>query len=169
MVGTKSVNFPSNDAIKTIELRIKIKYLAMLCISANLKNIISVTEINVAITVPTPVLIPIRLRTNKNTSSVVDGIENSDTENLIGSANFSTPSIALMEKSTSNEDETICACLFRLGKRLRIPLPIIMPCKKPIPSTTANVIKKFSAAKSSTFKSYSHSMKLEYNYNIIID
>ena len=55
MVGTKSVNFPSNDAIKTIELRIKIKYLAMLCISANLKNIISVTEINVAITVPTPV------------------------------------------------------------------------------------------------------------------
>jgi len=36
VVGTKSVNLPSNDAIKTIELRIKIKYLAMLCISANL-------------------------------------------------------------------------------------------------------------------------------------
>jgi len=70
----------------------------MLCMSANLKNMISVTEINVAITVPTPVLMPIILRTSKNTSSVVDGIKNSDTENLIGSANFSTPSIALMEK-----------------------------------------------------------------------
>ena len=52
----------------------------MLCISANLKNIISVTEINVAITVPTPVFTPIRLRTNKNTSSVVVGIVNSDIE-----------------------------------------------------------------------------------------
>ena len=72
--------------LKTIELRIKIKYLAMLCISANLKNMISVTEIKVAITVPTPALMPMRLRTNKNTSSVVDGIENSDTEkfNRIG-------------------------------------------------------------------------------------
>jgi len=141
----------------------------MLCISANLKNIISVTEINVAITVPTPVFTPIRLRTNRNASSVVVGIMNSDIENLIGSANFSTLSIALMEKSASNEDETICACLFKLGKRLRIPRPIIMPSKKPIPSTTAKEIKKFTAAKSSTFKSYSHSMKLEYNYNVIID
>ena len=43
----------------------------MLCISANLKNTISVTEINVAITVPTPVFTPIRLRTNRNASSVV--------------------------------------------------------------------------------------------------
>jgi len=81
----------------------------MLCISANLKNIISVTEINVAITVPTPVLMPMRLRTNKNASSVVAGIENSDIENLIGSANFNALSLALMEKSTSNEDETIRA------------------------------------------------------------
>jgi len=126
----------------------------MLCISANLKNMISVTEINVAITVPTPVLMPMRLRTNKNTSSVVDGIKNSDTENLIGSANFSTPSIALMEKSTSNENETICACLIRLGKRLRTPLPIIAPCSKPTPKTAANVIKKFCSAKSNIFKSY---------------
>jgi hypothetical protein len=154
VVGTKSVNFPSNDAIKTIELRIKIKYLAMLCISANLKNIISVTEINVAITVPTPVFTPIRLRTNRNASSVVLGIMNSDIENLIGSANFSTLSITLMEKSASNEDETICACLFKLGKRLRIPLPNIAPCSKPIPKTAANVIKKFCSAKSNTFKSY---------------
>jgi len=133
----------------------------MLCISANLKNIFNVTEIKVAITVPTPVLMPIRLRTNKNTSSVVDGIENSDTENLIGSANFSTPSIALMEKSTSNEDETICACLFRLGKRLRIPLPIIAPCSKPIPKTAANVIKKFCSANSNIFKPYSLQYKIK--------
>ena len=126
----------------------------MLCISANLKNIISVTEINVAITVPTPVFTPIRLRTNKNASSVVAGIVNSDIENLIGSANFSTLSIALMEKSASNEDETICACLFNLGKRLRMPLPNIAPCGKPIPKTTENVIRKFCSAKSNIFKSY---------------
>ena len=126
----------------------------MLCISANLKNIISVTEINVAITVPTPVFTPIRLRTNRNASSVVVGIMNSDIENLIGSANFSTLSIALMEKSASNEDETICACLFKLGKRLRMPLPNIAPCSKPIPKTTENVIRKFCSAKSNIFKSY---------------
>ena len=126
----------------------------MLCISANLKNIISVTEINVAITVPTPVFTPIRLRTNRNASSVVLGIMNSDIENLIGSANFSTLSIALMEKSASNEDETICACLFKLGKRLRMPLPNIAPCSKPIPKTAENVIRKFCSAKSNIFKSY---------------
>ena len=126
----------------------------MLCISANLKNIISVTEINVAITVPTPVFTPIRLRTNKNASSVVAGIVNSDIENLIGSANFSTLSITLMEKSASNEDETICACIFNLGKRLRMPLPNIAPCSKPIPKTTENVIRKFCSAKSNIFKSY---------------
>jgi len=126
----------------------------MLCISANLKNTINVIEINVAITVPTPVFTPIRLRTNRNASSVVLGIMNSDIENLIGSANFSTLSIALMEKSASNEDETICACLFKLGKRLRIPLPNIAPCSKPIPKTTENVIRKFCSAKSNIFKSY---------------
>ena len=126
----------------------------MLCISANLKNIISVTEINVATTVPTPVFTPIRLRTKKNASSVVAGIVNSDIENLIGSANFSTLSITLMEKSASNEDETICACLFKLGKRLRMPLPNIAPCSKPIPKTTENVIRKFCSAKSNIFKSY---------------
>ena len=75
-------------------------------------------------------------------------------KNLIGSANFNTPSIALIEKSTSNEDETICACLFRLGKRLRTPLPIIAPCNMPTPKTAANVIKKFCSAKSNIFKSY---------------
>ena len=135
----------------------------MLCISANLKNIISVTEINVAITVPTPVLMPIRLRTNSKTSSVVVGIVNSDIENLIGSANFSMLSIALLEKSTNNMDETIRACLFRLGKRLRIPLPITAPCSSPIPKTAANVIRKFCSAKSNIFKSYHISIKLNCN------
>ena len=141
----------------------KIKYLAILCIFANLKNTISVIEMNVAITVPTPVLIPIRLRSNKNASSVVTGIENSEIENLIGSANFSTLNIALIEKSTSNEDETICACLFRLGKRLRTPLPIIAPCDRPIPRTTAMVTSKFSSANSNTFKFYHIVMKLKCN------
>ena len=140
----------------------------MLCISANLKNMISVTEIKVAITVPTPVLMPMRLRTNKNASSVVAGIENSDIGNLIGSANFSTPSIALMEKSVSNMDETICACLFRLGKRLRIPLPIIAPCSKPMPKTPANVIKKFCSAKSNIFKSYSLQYKIKIQLILVI-
>ena len=105
----------------------------MLCISANLKNIISVTEINVAITVPTPVFTPIRLRTNNNASSVVVGIANSDIENLIGSANFSMLSIALMEKSASNEDETICACLFKLGKRYECLYPILHPAVSQFP------------------------------------
>ena len=140
----------------------------MLCISANLKNIISVTEIKVAITVPTPVLMPMRLRTNNNASSVVDGIKNSDAENLIGSANFSTLNIALIEKSTSNDDDTICACLFRLGKRLRIPLPIIAPCSKPIPKTAANVIKKFCSAKSNIFKSYSLQYKIKIQLILVI-
>ena len=105
----------------------KIKYLAILWMSANLKKIISVMETNVAMTVPIPALIPTKLRMNKNASSYVVGIENSDIETLTGSANLSTPNIALIEKSTSNEDETTCACLFKLGKRLRIPLPNIAP------------------------------------------
>jgi len=101
------------------------------------------------------------IKNDNNASSVVDGIKNSDTENLIGSANFSTLSIALMEKSTSNENETICACLFRLGKRLRTPLPIIAPCSKPTPKTVANVIKKFCSAKSNIFKSYPLQYKIK--------
>ena len=122
-----------------------------------------------AITVPTPVLTPAILRINVNTSSVVAGKAKLDAENLTGSANLSMLNIALKEKSISNMDETNCACFFILGNLLRIPLPIIVPCSKPIPNTTANVIKKFSAAKSSIFKSYSHNIKLEYNYNVIID
>ncbi len=128
----------------------------MLCMLANFKNIINVIEIKVAITVPTPVLIPTRLRINKNTSSVVAGIENSDIENLTGSANFSILNTAFTKKSANNEIETICACLFKLGKRLRIPLPIIAPCNKPIPKTIPNVIKKFCSANSNIFKVLPH-------------
>ena len=76
MVGTKSVNFPNRDAIKTIELRIKIKYRAILWMSANLKKIINVMETNVAMTVPIPALIPTKLRINKNASLYVVGMEN---------------------------------------------------------------------------------------------
>jgi len=137
-----------------MELRMNIQYLAMLCILANFKNIINVIEINVAITVPTPALTPIRSRINDNASSVVVGIRNSDIDNLIGSENFSMPNIELMEKSTSNNDETIRACFFRLGKRLRIPLPNITPWNKPITKITTNVIKKFCSANSNTFKFY---------------
>jgi len=137
-----------------MELRIKIQYLAILCILANFKNIINVIEINVAITVPTPVFTPIRSRINNNASSVVVGIKNSDIDNLIGSENFSMPNIELIEKSANSSDETIRACLFRLGKRLRIPLPNITPWSKPIPKITANVIKKFCSANSNTFKFY---------------
>ena len=146
----------------------KIQYLAMLCILANFKNIINVIEINVAITVPTPAFTPIRSRINDNASSVVVGIKNSDIDNLIGSENFSMPNIELIKKSVNSSDETIRACLFRLGKRLRIPLPIIAPCSKPIPKTAANVIKKFCSAKSNIFKSYSLQYKIKIQLILVI-
>ena len=132
----------------------KMKYLAMFGISANLKKIINVIEIKVAMTVPTPVLIPIRSRINTNASSVVVGIINSDIESLVGSANFNTLNTALTEKSASSDNETALACLLNLGKRFLIPLPSIAPCNNPIPKTIANVIKKFCSAKSSMLKSY---------------
>ena len=105
----------------------KIRYLAIFGISANLKKIINVIETKVAITVPTPVLIPTRSRINTNASSVVAGIINSDIENLVGSANFMTPNIALTEKSASNDNEAALACLLKLGNRFLIPLPITAP------------------------------------------
>tara|TARA_B100001750_G_C14923897_1_gene310693 strand:- start:7 stop:447 length:441 start_codon:yes stop_codon:yes gene_type:complete len=132
----------------------KMKYLAMFGISANLKKIINVIDTNVAITVPTPVLTPTKFRINTNASSVVAGIINSDIENLAGSANFITLNAALIEKSVSNDNEATLACLLKLGKRFLIPLPIIAPCSNPIPRTIAKVIKKFCSAKSSILKSY---------------
>ena len=137
----------------------KMKYLAMFGISANLKKIINVIEIKVAMTVPTPVLIPIRSRINTNASSVVVGIINSDIESLVGSANFNTLNTALTEKSASSDNETALACLLKLGKRFLIPLPSIAPCNNPIPKTIANVIKKFCSAKSSILKSYQFNKK----------
>ena len=126
----------------------------MFGISANLKKIINVIETKVAITVPTPVLIPIRSRINRNASSVVVGIINSDIESLVGSANFSTLNTALTEKSASNVNDAALACLLKLGKRFLIPLPSIAPCNNPIPRTIANVTKKFCSAKSNILKSY---------------
>ena len=76
----------------------------------------------------------------------------SDTEILTGSANFNTLAMALIEKSASKTIEADLACLFRLGKRERIPRPIIAPCNSPIPITTEKVIKKFCSASSSIFK-----------------
>ena len=119
---------------------------------ANFKNIISVIETNIAITAPTPALMPNTLTIKASTSSIVSGIVNLDTDILTGSANFSTPDIALIEKSASKTIETDRACFFRLGKRERIPRPIIAPCNNPIPITTEKVIKKFCSARSSIFK-----------------
>ena len=119
---------------------------------ANFKNIISVTETNIAITAPTPALIPNTLTIRVNTSSIVSGMVISDTEILTGSANFNTLAMALIEKSASKTIETDRACFFRLGKRERIPRPIIAPCNNPIPITTEKVIKKFCSARSSIFK-----------------
>ena len=55
----------------------------------------SVIVTKVAITAPTPALIPDRLTTKKNTSSTVAGMDNSDTVTFAGSANFRTPAIAV--------------------------------------------------------------------------
>ena len=126
----------------------------MFGISANLKKIINVIETKVAITVPTPVLMPIRSRININASSVVVGIINSDIESLVGSANFSMLNTELIEKSANNDSEAILACRLKLGKRFLIPLPSIAPCNRPIPRTMPNVIKKFCSAKSNMLKSY---------------
>ena len=105
----------------------KIKPLAIFGISANLKKIINVTETKVAITVTTPVLIPIRSRIITNASSVVVGIINSDIENLVGSANMSTLKIALMEKSAKSDIEAALACRLKLGNLFLMPLPITAP------------------------------------------
>ncbi len=118
-------------------------------------------ETNIAITVPTPALIPVTLTTMVNTSSIVTGMVNSDTETLTGSANFSTPDIALIEKSANKMIETVLACLLKLGNLERTPRPIIAPCNKPIPITTKNVIKKFCSASSNIFKSYPTRRKLK--------
>ena len=112
-------------------------------------------ETNMPITAVRPALIPNRLRIRNSTSSIVSGTENSDTEILAGSANFSILDTALIEKSVNKIIEAALACFLRLGKRERIPFPIITPCNKPIPTTTANAMAKFCSANSNTFKDYS--------------
>ena len=108
--------------------------------SANLKNKMSVIVTKVAITAPTPALIPDRLTTKKNTSSTVVGIDNSDTVTFAGSANFRTPDMELIEKSINKIIDTALACFFILGNFERIPFPNMEPCRKPIPKTMIKVI-----------------------------
>ena len=109
--------------------------------SANFKNIIRTTVMNVPITVHNPASIPNKLITSENISSGDVGITNVDNVTLDGSANFSMLDIALTKNNTSKILETIRACFLKLGKRERIPLPKIAPCNKPIPITTPKVIR----------------------------
>ena len=109
--------------------------------SANFKNIIRTTVMNVPITVHNPASIPNKLITSENISSGDVGITNVDNVTLDGSANFSILDIALTKNNTSKILETIRACFLKLGKRERIPLPKIAPCNKPIPITTPKVIR----------------------------
>ena len=109
--------------------------------SANFKNMIRITVMNVPITVHNPASIPNKLITSENISSGDVGITNVDNVTLDGSANFSILDIALTKNNTSKILETIRACFLKLGKRERIPLPKIAPCNKPIPITTPKVIR----------------------------
>ena len=96
---------------------------------------------NIAMTAPSPALIPDKFRINENTSSTVVGMVNSAVETFTGSANFRTLAIALIEKSANRIVDAARACFLKLGKRYLIPLPIIAPCNNPIPITTAKVSK----------------------------
>ena len=109
--------------------------------SANFKNIIRTTVMNMPITVHNPAFIPNKLITSENISSGDVGMANVDNVTLAGSANFSMLDIALTKNNTSKILETIRACFLKLGKRERIPLPKIAPCNKPIPKTTTKVIR----------------------------
>ncbi len=109
--------------------------------SANFKNIIRTTVMNMPITVHNPAFIPNKLITSENISSGDVGMTNVDNVTLDGSANFSMLDIALTKNNTSKTLETIRACFLKLGKRERIPLPKIAPCNKPIPITTPKVIR----------------------------
>ena len=109
--------------------------------SANFKNIIRITVMNVPITVHNPASIPNKLIISENISSGDVGITNVDNVTLDGSANFSILDIALTKNNISKILETIRACFLKLGKRERTPLPKIAPCSKPIPITIPKVIR----------------------------
>lgn len=126
-VGTKSVNLPIRDTISTITLSVKIKYLAILWMWANLKNRIKLIEINNTMTAPRPAFSPKILINSDNPSSGVDGIVSSDVEIFSGIANLIMFAAALIENKINNIKETVLACFFRLGNRFRMPLPKIAP------------------------------------------
>jgi len=140
------VNLATKATAKTITLNVKIKYLAILFILANLKNKIKLIEIKRIITAPNPAFNPKIFIKTSNPSSTVEGIVNSETEILSGIANLITLAAALKENIVKITIDTALACLFMLGKRFLIPLPKIAPCIKPIPMLIPNEITKFSSA-----------------------
>jgi len=84
-------------------------------------------EINNTITVPKPALSPKILVRRYSPSSGVEGIAKSDTAIFSGIANLITLTPALIENNDNSTKEAILACFFRLGKRVRTPLPKIAP------------------------------------------
>jgi len=105
-------------------------------------------EIKVPIIVTKPALIPNKLNKIETNSSEVVGINKSETETLLGSANFITFTIAFIVNKQSRKIETNLACLLKLGNLFLIPRPNMVPCNTPTPTTTAKVIRKFFSTKS---------------------
>jgi len=84
-------------------------------------------EINNIITAPKPALSPSILMRRFSPSSGVEGIVKSDTTIFSGITNLNTLTPALIENNDKSTKETILACFFKLGKRVRIPLPKMAP------------------------------------------
>ena len=84
-------------------------------------------EINNTITAPKPALSPKILTRMYSPSSGVAGIVKSETATFSGIANLITLIPALIENNDNSTKETILACFFRFGKRVRTPLPKIAP------------------------------------------
>ena len=84
-------------------------------------------EINNTITAPKPAFSPRILMRRYSPSSGDEGIVKSDTAIFSGVANLITFTPALIKNNVKTTRETILACFFRLGKRIRMPLPNIAP------------------------------------------
>ncbi len=84
-------------------------------------------EINNTITAPKPALSPRILVRRYSPSSGVEGIVKFETAIFSGIANLITLTAALIENNDNSTKETILACFFRLGKRVRMPLPKMAP------------------------------------------
>ncbi len=84
-------------------------------------------EINNTITAPKPALSPRILMRSYSPSSGVDGIVKSDTAIISVFTNLITFATALIKNNVKRTKEAILACFFRLGKRVRIPLPKMAP------------------------------------------